>query len=410
MTQLPPTWSSAFLGDVASFTMGQAPPSATCNDDGIGMPFYRSGEFGARIPLLRKWTTKPLKLGSATDVFLCVVGANCGECNLGADGAIGRSVAAISPAENLDQNFLFHYLTSRRADLNAGSQGSAQGVITRSDLRSLSLPLPPIEEQKRIVDILEDHLSRLDAASNGVLTARSHVDGLRLSLISRQLNSAGGDFRTIDEVSMTVRNGIFVSRPGSTPNGVPILRIGAVRSLALDLSDLRYSGRDERSLAAEGSLLNTGDLLFTRYNGNPQFVGACAVVPANIGPLTYPDKLIRVVLDARLVLPEFVALACSVGPGRAKIQSFVKTTSGQAGIAGRDLRNISIRVPALDIQANLVQRVTIELEAITRLIGDMAAASRRAGRLRRSLLAAAFSGRLTGSSIDTEILEELANV
>jgi len=150
-----------------------------------------------------------------------------------------------------------------------------------------------MDEQQRIVDILEDHLSRLDAAEGELNNALRRASTLRNAVVRAELARFEGPLRTIHQLSDSVRNGIFVSRAKAEPNGVPILRIGAVRPLSLDLGDLRYSERDELDLQREDSLLAPGDLLFTRYNGNPRFVGACAVVPENAGPLTYPDKLAR---------------------------------------------------------------------------------------------------------------------
>lgn len=91
------------LASVAEFVMGQAPPGSACNETGTGTPFVKAGEFGLERPLIREWTTQPLKLAKASDVLICVVGATAGKLNLGADCAIGRSVAAIRPSPKLDE-------------------------------------------------------------------------------------------------------------------------------------------------------------------------------------------------------------------------------------------------------------------------------------------------------------------
>src|SRR5206468_2698975 len=112
------------------------------------------------------------------------------------------------------------------------------------------------------------------------------------------------------------------------------------------------------------ALLAGGDLLYTRYNGNAELVGACAVVPGDAGALTYPDKLIRAVPDRQRVDPSFLALACTFGAGRQQIRSSVKTTAGQAGISGRDLKSVMIRVPELEIQRRVVSSMAARLEDI----------------------------------------------
>lgn len=302
----------------------------------------------------------------------------------------------LRPGPRLDPRWLFHFSTSRLLleQVLPHQRGVSYPAVRDKDVLSAMIPLPDMTVQRRIVEVLEEHLSRLDAAKElvhlGMLRARSLV----VSAIEEALGVAGGEPMTINQLAQSVRNGIFVSRPKVNGEGVAILRIGAVRSLALELTDLRYSERTEEELRAEGALLSSGDLLFTRYNGNPRYVGACAVVPDLRHPLTYPDKLIRVVLDRKLANPEFVALACSAGAGRAQIHNAVKTTAGQAGISGRDLKAVCIRVPEVGIQDEIVGTVRKQLDAVRSLQGSLSDGVRRATGLRRALLHAAFSGRL----------------
>ena len=104
--------------------MGQAPPGTETNFDGKGTPFVKAGEFGERRPIIREWTTKPLKLAKSSDVFVCVVGATCGKLNLGEDCAIGRSVAAIR---------LINIKGDRRGRLPHGREVGVRVKVTNSN-------------------------------------------------------------------------------------------------------------------------------------------------------------------------------------------------------------------------------------------------------------------------------------
>ena len=158
-------WEVMTLGDAATFIMGQAPAGKDCNKDGKGVPFVKAGEFGKSRPIIREWTTDPKKFAKSTDVLICVVGATCGKINLGTDCAIGRSAAAIRPIEKqLDQFFLHYFLEGTVRELRAGSLGAAQTVISKDMLSELQILLPPLEEQKRIVSILDEAFEGLDRA------------------------------------------------------------------------------------------------------------------------------------------------------------------------------------------------------------------------------------------------------
>lgn len=323
------------------------------------------------------------------------------------DGSIKDAVhqnhlIRVRPAPVLNERYLGLLWNSPmiRDELSrVSSSTSGLHTLSVAKLKRIAIPLAPLEEQHRIVDLLEDHLSRLDAADAYLATALQRADMLRWGAASDAVQSAGGQEARIGEIA-SVRNGIFVSRPGSQPNGVPILRIGAVRALSLDLSDLRYSERTEDDLREADGLVLPGDLVFTRYNGNPKFVGACAVVPADAPVLTYPDKLIRARITGSDVMSAFVALACSVGRARARIQESVRTTAGQAGISGRDLKSVVIRVPGLDAQQSAVAAASEAGAASARLSRELEASRKRGAALRRCLLAAAFSGRLSSTPVD----------
>ena len=150
------------LGDVATVVMGQAPPGGACNKDGIGEPFVKAGEFREPYPVIREWTTAPTKRAQSGDVLVCVVGATAGKINLGIDCVIGRSVAAVRPLPTrLDTHYLYHFLVTKTLVLRASSQGMAQGVITREMLLETEIPLPPLEEQRRIAAILDKIQSQI---------------------------------------------------------------------------------------------------------------------------------------------------------------------------------------------------------------------------------------------------------
>lgn len=187
---------------------------------------------------------------------------------------------------------------------------------------------------------------------------------------------------SVGEIAASVKNGISVSRPGTDPAGVPILRISSVRALALDLSDVRYAELDAAALGNSGALLREGDLLFTRYNGNPEYVAACARVPALPGPLTYPDKLIRVRVNQFECDPRYMAIAMASPAVREQVRELCRTTAGQVGISGASIRKIRFPLPPVAEQQRIAEILESHLSHL-----DAAAQSIRADIRRLRMLA-----------------------
>jgi type I restriction enzyme S subunit len=126
------------------------------------------------------------------------------------------------------------------------------------------------------------------------------------------------------------------------------------------------------------------------------------VVPSGVGSLTYPDKLIRIIPDESLVNPKYLAMACSAGPARDAIRSAVKTTAGQAGISGREIKNIPLLLPDLDEQNRRVAKFQERADNINRTQEAIESALHDGEHLRGSILAQAFAGQLVPQNPNDE--------
>lgn len=204
---------------------------------------------------------------------------------------------------------------------------------------------------------------------------------------------------SVGDIATSVKNGIYVSRPTADPIGVPILRISSVRPLALDLSDIRYSELDAASLENSGALLREGDLLFTRYNGNPKYVAACARVPVLPGPLTYPDKLIRVRVNQLACDPKYMAIAMASPDAREQIRGLSRTTAGQVGISGSSIRKIRIPLPPAVEQRRIVEIFESHVSHLDAAVQTLEGALARTISLRRTLIVQAVAGQLAAREL-----------
>ncbi len=324
-----------------------------------------------------------------------------------------------------------------------------QQRVPTSFLEDAPIPLAPLPEQGRIVAAIEEQFTRLDAGVAALQSARAKLKRYRASVLKAACagrlvpqdasdepaaallariaaarrakceadarargkdparlpypepappNTAalpelppGWVWATVEELIYELKNGLFSGSPYDEPIGLPILRISAVRPLALDISTPRYIPADTPKVA--GYLLADGDLLFTRYNGSLELVGACAMVRGMTQSMVYPDKLIRVRLYEG-ILPTYLEAYFATQIPRGIIERKAKSTAGQQGIAGADLKAIPVALPPLAAQARIVAEVERRLSVIAAAEASIAASLRRAERLRQAVLARAFAGRL----------------
>lgn len=345
------------LGSLADFVMGQAPSSSDCNVEGRGVPFVKAGEFGDLRPVIREWTTDPLRLAKATDVLICVVGATAGKLNLGADCAIGRSVAAIRPRTNLiDQGFLFHLLRTKIHALRGGSQGSAQGVITSRMLNDIEVPNLRLPDQQRIACILDkaDNLRR--KRREAIRLANEFLRALFIDMFGDpETNPKSFDKGTIRDLVSSANYG--TSEKASEQTGkYPILRMNNITyEGGWDFSSMKYVDLDEAS--AHKYLTRKGDLLFNRTNSK-ELVGKTAVYMRD-EPMAIAGYLVRVRMNGR-GNAHYVSGYLNSAHGKRSLQARAKSIVGMANINAQEMQDIPLLLPPVELQnkfASIVEAV-----------------------------------------------------
>lgn len=195
----------------------------------------------------------------------------------------------------------------------------------------------------------------------------------------------------LEDVILSLRNGIFARRPNADGRGTAILRISAVRHGVVNVHDRRHVEdvlpEDQGRFA-----LNEGDLLFTRYNGTRALVGICG----RVGPITetvlHPDKLIRVVPDGELVDDRFLSLQMQTESVRQFLEPRIRTTAGQSGITGSDIRAIPVALPPLAEQHRIVAVLEDHLSRLDAARTYITGVGARTHALRESLLSAESAG------------------
>ena len=163
----------ARLEDVCTINMGQSPDSATYNENGKGLPFFQgNADFGEIYPTTRLWCSEPTKVARKNDILISVrapIGAlNISNCEC----CIGRGLAALSvDLEVCSQKYLWHALSSKVQELNSKGTGSTFKAINKKILSETEIPLPPLDEQRKIAAVL-------DKVSDLIAKRRQQLDKL----------------------------------------------------------------------------------------------------------------------------------------------------------------------------------------------------------------------------------------
>ena len=193
----------------------------------------------------------------------------------------------------------------------------------------------------------------------------------------------------LEQLAALVEYGSSAKTSGDR-NGVPVLRMGNIVDGDLVYDELKYLPDDHDEFPR--LLLEVGDLLFNRTN-SPELVGKTAVYEGCPETCSFASYLIRVRLLGG-VLSKFISSYINSLYGRNWVKSVVTQQVGQANVNGTKLKALIVPLPPLAEQHRIVTEVDRRLSILRETEAQVKANLQRAERLRQSILAAAFSGRL----------------
>lgn len=472
--KIPLGWESCVFGDIAKIRNGYAFKSKD---------FKKGKELSTDIPLVRQSQLIGSKIDLSEAVYLAKEFAEenpsyllkKGDILIGMSGSIGklcyyehnfislqnqRTGKIEIFAENyLHSKYIGLYLSNIENELVKNAKGIAVQNISAKDIEALAFPLPPLNEQKRIVAKIEELFSELDNGIAALKTAREQLKVYRQAVLKHafegkltakwreenadklespeqllariQQEREARYQQQLEDWETNIKDGKKLSKPikptkivqvkhedlpilpigwawieysgicekirngiAAKPSGEygdKIFRISAVRSMEFNLNDIRYLQHPDGQY--NDYFLSKGDLVFTRYNGTRDYVGVCAEYKGD-GTHLYPDKLIQTRVAVTSIIPSYLEKAINSGGSRKFIEKRIRTTAGQSGISGSDVKQMPVPICCKGEQTIIVLHLDKLLSVIKAINEEIESALTKAKALRQSILKKAFSGQL----------------
>lgn len=460
------TWKSAPLGELLAEPLRNG-RSARTSEDGLGVPVFTltavtRNDFSA-TNVKRSVMTEAEAEGAWAepgDIFIQrsnapdLVGTSAlfqGPANF---AVFPDLFIRVRPGDSLRPRFLLRFLQSdfTRRFFKANARGIAGSMpkISQGTIERLAVPVPPLDEQDRVVSAVEAQVSRLDAAVATLRRVKANLKRARASVLKaavegrlvrteaalaraegREYEPAsallgriladrkaewaasgargkyaepvgpdrealrelpeGWCWATVDSLlAGPLRNGKS-AKASDDGAGIRTLTLTSVTTGCFSDENTKFTVATREQV--EGLWLEPGDLLVQRSN-TPDLVGSSALYRGHRGWAVYPDLLIRVRSTRRMEV-EWLALALQ-GP---TIRRYFRDRS--RGIAGSmpkidqgTIQATAIPLPPLPEQHRIVAEVDRRLSVLDAVSVTVDANLARCIRLRQSILKRAFEGRL----------------
>lgn len=286
--------------------------------------------------------------------------------------------------------FLCHYLN--QISYREFVTGTTRLKLNQSAMKEISVVVPPLPEQHRIVSKIEELFAELDKGIEILKTTQQQLKVYRQAVLKwafegKLTNEKNIRWGTLKEVIEGVEYG---SASKSQKQGkVPVLRMGNIQNGRFEWDDLVYTSDEEE---IEKYLLKKDDVLFNRTN-SPEWVGKTAIYRGEQKAI-FAGYLIRInrkekELDANY-LNYFLNSQMAKNHGN-KVKSF---GVNQSNINGTKLKAYPFPITSLPSQKKIIQEVESRLSVCDKMEETIENALQQAEALRLSILKKAFEGKL----------------
>lgn len=328
------------------------------------------------------------------------------------DEFASTGLCVLRPGADILPRYLFLYALSRELldQVLPHQRGVSYPAVRDSDVKAALIPVPPLHDQRKIVDTLERHLSRLDVAEETVRSSSLRASSMREAWLVQNLRPVDrGQMRALGTVLVESRGGWSRSSRHLVPagQGVPYLKMNNIAGRGgLELSDVAHVGATGDELARYA--VRPGDVLFNSKN-SAELVGKAAVASDAVSGWTFNENIMRLRFSSELD-PHFVGLWFRGPMMRTAIKKAVSASTNVAAVYQHQLVRMPVWVPERTRQLSLVADFERVAEKVQLLEGAAERVLTRSIKLRRALLSAAFSGRLTEQVRAADAAEVLAGV
>lgn len=396
--KIPENWCWTTVGNIAKIIMGQSPESSSTTEDSSFMPLVGgAADMGKMFPKVTRYTKKPAKICNKGDLILCIRATLGRPIFADKEYCIGRGVAGIRIIGGNNEFFRYFFLNFEDY-LYEKATGSTFAQVNSVILQNMPVPLPPLKEQRRIIDRIESIFTKLDEAKE---KAQAVVDGfeLRKSAIlhkafTGELTKQWRKDKGIDLSSWNIvkfedlgklERGRSKYRPRNDPklfNGdYPFIQTGDVAKAGMYIIEhtqtLSDFGMEQSRIFPKGTL--------------------CITIAANIGDvsiLTYdccfPDSVVGFTPNSKTT-SEFIYYMMNII--QRELEANAPATA-QKNINLKILNELELRIPSISEQSEILAVLNQIFEKEEKVMESARNVKNQIDTIKKAILARAFRGKL----------------
>lgn len=330
---------------------------------------------------------------SESDIIIICDGSNSGEIFLGFEGIVSSTMGKIIHSNEVETIYLKLFLESFFDIFKESKTGTAIPHLDKEKLMNLEIPLPPIDEQKRIVKILDEVF---DSVAKAKETTEKNLKNAREVFESYLDKIFANDDYKVARFEELIENHITgLERNSAAQNHDFKFKYVKMNNITknnyFDLSNYTRVNAIEEEVAKY--TLKNGDFLFNTRNSH-ELVGKTCVFEEEDGEIIlFNNNILRVRFISKAD-PHFINYAFSSQRIIEKLSYLKSGTTNVSAIYFKDLKNLILPFPTMSEQKQIVAKLDA-LSAETKKLEEIYKQKlTHLEELKKSILKKAFNGEL----------------
>jgi type I restriction enzyme, S subunit len=272
-------------------------------------------------------------------------------------GSFGAFCKVLRPSSKVDPSYFAHCFKTHdyRRRISSLAAGANINNLRNEHLDDLKISLPPLEEQKRIAEILDRAESLRAMRRQSIEQLNTLTQAIFLEMFGDPVTNPRGwsQTRFEDTLSIPLRNGSSPSHVGKLMHKV--LTLSAITGNKFN--ETAWKTSTFKFIPPVHQRVDRADFLICRGNGNLHLVGKGYFPTEQMPDVTFPDTIIAARISSEHFEREFLEHIWNSTMVRRQIESSARTTNGTLKVNQTMLENIVILTPPLPLQHEFAQRV-----------------------------------------------------
>lgn len=395
-------WELKKLGEVCEFQGGSQPPKSTFSytyKEGyirlIQIRDYKSDKHIVYVP-----KEKARRFCQPDDVMIGRYGPPLFQILRGLEGAYNVAlIKAIPKEEILSKDFLYLFLQTPEIQnyiINLSARAAGQTGVNKKALNPYPIPVPPIAEQRTIVEILDEAFKGIDRAEANTKKNLTNARELFKSYLNKVFSQ---DYKHWEKEKLKNLSSKIGS--GATPRGgqksYKTEGISLIRSL--NIHDRKFKKKnlafidEEQSQKLSNVIVENGDVLLNITGAS---IARCCVVPNHYLPARVNQHVSIIRPNKSRVLPRFLNYLITSKNYKDKLLlTGEKAGSTRQALTKTQIQNFVIQYPNIETQSKIIDRLDKFEKETTRLEIIYQRKLEALAELKQSILQKAFTGKLT---------------